>query len=81
MKVLFSKMEGLGNDFMVIDAMQQPLPLDTATVQRLADRRTGIGFDQLLVIGKPKNPAHAAVSASTTPTAARWSSAATARAA
>jgi len=60
MKVLFSKMEGLGNDFMVIDAMQQPLPLDTATVQKLADRRTGIGFDQLLVIGKPKNPAHAA---------------------
>ena len=60
MKVAFSKMEGLGNDFMVIDAMQQPLPLDTATVQKLADRRTGIGFDQLLVIGKPKNPAHAA---------------------
>ncbi len=60
MKVAFSKMEGLGNDFMVIDAMQRPLPLDTATVQKLADRRTGIGFDQLLVIGKPKNPAHAA---------------------
>ncbi|MHB8405061.1 MAG: diaminopimelate epimerase [Gammaproteobacteria bacterium] len=60
MKVLFSKMEGLGNDFMVIDAMQRPLPLDTATVRKLADRRTGIGFDQLLVIGKPKNPAHAA---------------------
>jgi diaminopimelate epimerase len=60
MKVAFSKMEGLGNDFMVIDAMQQSLPLDAATVQKLADRRTGIGFDQLLVIGKPQNPAHAA---------------------
>ncbi|MDE2091791.1 MAG: diaminopimelate epimerase [Gammaproteobacteria bacterium] len=60
MKVAFSKMEGLGNDFMVIEAMQQPLPLDTSTVQKLADRRTGIGFDQLLVIGRPKNPAHAA---------------------
>ncbi|MGA9854923.1 MAG: diaminopimelate epimerase [Gammaproteobacteria bacterium] len=60
MKVAFSKMEGLGNDFMVIDAMQQPLPFDAATVQKLADRRTGIGFDQLLVIGKPKNASHAA---------------------
>ncbi len=60
MKVAFSKMEGLGNDFMVIDAMQRPLPLDNATVQKLADRRTGIGFDQLLVIGKAKDPAHAA---------------------
>ncbi|MGA9853020.1 MAG: diaminopimelate epimerase [Gammaproteobacteria bacterium] len=60
MKVLFSKMEGLGNDFMVIDAMQQPVTFDAALVQKLADRRTGIGFDQLLVIGKPANPAHAA---------------------
>jgi diaminopimelate epimerase len=60
MKVAFSKMEGLGNDFMVIDAMQQPLSLDTAKVRQLADRRTGIGFDQLLVIGKAKNSAHAA---------------------
>jgi diaminopimelate epimerase len=60
MKVAFSKMEGLGNDFMVIDAMQQPLLLDTAIVQKLADRRTGIGFDQLLVIGKAKDPTHAA---------------------
>jgi diaminopimelate epimerase len=60
MKVAFSKMEGLGNDFMVIDAMHQSVSLDTAAVQKLADRRTGIGFDQLLVIGKPKNPKHAA---------------------
>ncbi len=60
MKVAFSKMEGLGNDFMVIDATQQALNLDTSTVQKLADRRTGIGFDQLLVIGKATDPAHAA---------------------
>ncbi|MGH8306950.1 MAG: diaminopimelate epimerase [Gammaproteobacteria bacterium] len=60
MKTAFSKMEGLGNDFMVIDAMQQPVTFDTALVQKLADRRTGVGFDQLLVIGKPENPAHAA---------------------
>ena len=31
-------MQGLGNDFMVIDAMEQPVPLDTVTVRRLADR-------------------------------------------
>ena len=60
MKVLFSKMEGLGNDFMVIDAMQQPLSLDSAKVRELADRRTGVGFDQLLVIGKPEQQNHAA---------------------
>ncbi|MGH8281281.1 MAG: diaminopimelate epimerase [Gammaproteobacteria bacterium] len=60
MKTAFSKMEGLGNDFMVIDAMQQPVTFDTALVRKLADRRTGVGFDQLLVIGKPENPAHAA---------------------
>ena len=60
MKVMFSKMEGLGNDFMVIDATRQALTLDTATVRKLADRRTGIGFDQLLLIGKAADPAHAA---------------------
>ncbi|MDE2344918.1 MAG: diaminopimelate epimerase [Gammaproteobacteria bacterium] len=60
MKVTFSKMEGLGNDFMVIDATRQALTLDTATVRKLADRRTGIGFDQLLLIGKAADPAHTA---------------------
>ncbi|MGH8403502.1 MAG: diaminopimelate epimerase, partial [Gammaproteobacteria bacterium] len=60
MKTAFSKMEGLGNDFMVIDAMQQPVTFDTTLVRKLADRRTGVGFDQLLVIGRPENPAHAA---------------------
>ncbi|MGH8396871.1 MAG: diaminopimelate epimerase [Gammaproteobacteria bacterium] len=60
MKTAFSKMEGLGNDFMVIDAMQRPVTFDTALVKKLANRRTGVGFDQLLIIGKPENPAHAA---------------------
>lgn len=53
-------MEGLGNDFMVIDAMQTPVPLDTASIRRLADRRLGIGFDQLLVIESPHEAAHVA---------------------
>jgi diaminopimelate epimerase len=60
MKIPFSKMEGLGNDFMVIDAMDQALPLDTRRVRQLADRRTGVGFDQLLLLEKPSDQAHTA---------------------
>jgi diaminopimelate epimerase len=54
MKLAFTKMEGLGNDFMVIDAMQTPVQLDLAAIRRLADRRLGVGFDQLLLIEKPE---------------------------
>lgn len=46
-------MHGLGNDFIVIDAISQPAALaalDSATVRRLADRHFGIGFDQLLIV-------------------------------
>lgn len=46
----FWKMHGLGNDFVVLDARDEPLSLDDGRVRALADRRTGIGFDQLLVI-------------------------------
>lgn len=60
MKIPFSKMEGLGNDFMVIDALDQPLRLDTRRVQELADRRTGVGFDQLLLLEAPRDKAHTA---------------------
>ncbi len=49
-KIHFSKMHGLGNDFVVINAMQQPLTFTAAKVTSLAHRHTGIGFDQLLVI-------------------------------
>ena len=49
--VPFIKMHGLGNDFVVIDARAQPVPMMTAAVARaLADRRTGIGFDQLILL-------------------------------
>ncbi|WP_020393795.1 diaminopimelate epimerase [Thiolinea disciformis] len=47
----FSKMHGLGNDFMVVDAVRQSFNLSTAQIQQLADRHFGIGFDQLLVVG------------------------------
>jgi len=50
MEIRFSKMHGLGNDFVVIDAVRQAVRLDGDTVRRLADRHFGIGFDQLLLV-------------------------------
>ena len=52
----FTKMQGLGNDFVVIDATHAPLSLDAATVRRLADRRFGVGCDQVLVVEAPRTP-------------------------
>jgi diaminopimelate epimerase len=49
-RLRFTKMEGLGNDFVVVDAMRAPFPLDAAAVRRLADRRFGVGCDQVLVV-------------------------------
>jgi diaminopimelate epimerase len=51
MKTLrFTKMEGLGNDFVVVDATRTPFALDAADIRRLADRRFGVGCDQVLVV-------------------------------
>ncbi len=49
----FTKMQGLGNDFVVADTLAAPLELSAAQVRRIADRRLGVGCDQLLVIGAP----------------------------
>jgi diaminopimelate epimerase len=46
----FYKMHGLGNDFVVLDARREPLAVDAAAARALADRHTGIGCDQLIVI-------------------------------
>ncbi len=47
----FAKMHGLGNDFIILDWRNDPdRPLPAAAAQRLADRRLGIGCDQILVI-------------------------------
>jgi diaminopimelate epimerase len=46
----FTKMHGLGNDFAVIDAINQSVALTPEQVQQLADRHCGIGFDQLLLV-------------------------------
>ncbi len=53
MRVFFTKMHGLGNDFVVIDARSQPLDISAALARHLADRRRGIGCDQVLLVSRP----------------------------
>ncbi|MEI6643623.1 MAG: diaminopimelate epimerase [Novosphingobium sp.] len=50
MPIAFRKMHGLGNDFIVIDARTVPVAMSAARAAALADRRTGIGCDQLIVL-------------------------------
>ena len=50
MKIKFSKMQGLGNDFVVLDATRTPLDLDAAQLRRIADRHFGVGCDQILQV-------------------------------
>lgn len=52
----FSKMHGLGNDFVVVDGVTQNVFFTSETIQRLADRHRGIGFDQLLLVEPPYDP-------------------------
>lgn len=49
----FTKMHGCGNDFVVIDASHQPFEPSAGLLQRLSDRRTGVGCDQVLVVQPP----------------------------
>jgi diaminopimelate epimerase len=49
-RISFTKMQGAGNDFVVLDATRAPLDLDAAGLRRLADRHFGIGCDQILVV-------------------------------
>jgi len=53
MLMKFTKMHGLGNDFVVIDAVTQNVRITASMVRRLADRKTGIGCDQVLVVEPP----------------------------
>jgi len=52
MKLKFTKMQGLGNDFVVLDGINQPVNLDQQQIRLLADRHFGIGCDQLLLVEK-----------------------------
>ncbi len=51
----FIKMHGLGNDFVILDGRQETISLDDNAVRAIANRHTGIGFDQLIVLEPPKN--------------------------
>ncbi len=56
MLLRFTKMHGLGNDFMVVDMVTQSVRLSPEQIRDLADRRFGIGFDQLLLVEPPGRP-------------------------
>lgn len=55
MRLEFTKMHGLGNDFIVFDAPAGSAPPAAAALRRLADRHTGIGFDQALMLEPPRH--------------------------
>ena len=56
MRIDFTKMHGVGNDFVVFDAPADESLLQPERLRTLADRRTGIGFDQALVLEAPRRP-------------------------
>ena len=56
MKLKFTKMHGAGNDFVVIDAINQHIDFTPEQWRKLGDRRFGVGADQILVVEKPQSP-------------------------
>ena len=56
MQIKFTKMHGLGNDFMVVDGVTQKVFFNHDLIKRLGDRHFGVGFDQLLLVEPPYNP-------------------------
>ncbi|MCP5344659.1 MAG: diaminopimelate epimerase [Pseudomonadales bacterium] len=56
MRLPFTKMHGLGNDFMVLDLISHPVSLSSEQIRQLADRQFGVGFDQLLLVEAPTQP-------------------------
>lgn len=56
MALEFTKMHGLGNDFVVFDAINQQVVLDETQLRAIADRRFGIGCDQILLVEQPRHP-------------------------
>jgi len=53
-RIAFRKMHGLGNDFVVLDQRREPAPIDAAAARAIADRHTGIGCDQVLLLEPPR---------------------------
>ena len=56
MKIRFTKMQGAGNDFVMLDAIRQTFELTTSQIRFIADRHFGIGCDQILVVEKATRP-------------------------
>src|SRR5208282_5763061 len=56
-KIPFLKMHGLGNDFVVLDSRRTAIAVDAEAARALADRRTGIGCDQVILLELPRDPA------------------------
>jgi len=56
MQLRFTKMHGLGNDFMVLDLISQHAHIQPKHVRQWGDRNTGVGFDQLLIVETPTKP-------------------------
>jgi diaminopimelate epimerase len=56
MRLKFAKMQGQGNDFVVIDGVRQAVALAPPQVRAIADRHFGVGCDQLLVVERPASP-------------------------
>ncbi len=56
MRLAFTKMHGLGNDFVMVDCRRRPFPLEAAQIRAIGDRHIGVGFDQLISIEPPRDP-------------------------
>ena len=56
MKLAFTKMQGAGNDFVVLDCTREPFSLSRAQLKRIADRHLGVGCDQILVVERAQSP-------------------------
>ena len=56
MKLAFTKMQGAGNDFVVLDGVTQSVELSSVQLKRIADRRRGVGCDQILLLTPPDHP-------------------------
>ncbi|PPR19184.1 MAG: Diaminopimelate epimerase, partial [Alphaproteobacteria bacterium MarineAlpha10_Bin3] len=53
--IAFIKMHGLGNDCVIIDARDTPVALSAGQIRRIADRRRGVGCDQIALLQPPRN--------------------------
>lgn len=53
MRLAFTKMQGCGNDFVICESLSRPLKLSARSIRKLADRRFGVGFDQMLIVEPP----------------------------